>query len=278
MKTQGTLQWIRQSSFFSSTAFLLYGLATLFAVFNTHTIAATVGNWYEDAAWALSPSAERAFAYGQAHFNARQSTGTYDIDRATFFLHEALRLDPSLPYIHHEIARVYFLKGDYWNGLYHINVQIDEHGSSTPNSYYVRGLIRGYMGHYADAVEDYKEFLKVDPHNWAAVNDLAWVLLKDNRPQEAADATEDALKFFPENPWLLNSSAIALYEIGEIEKAHERVQKAWAYVQNVSEREWLHSYPGNDPAIAGEGIATFHDAVSQNMQRIQTALAANALR
>mgnify|MGYP001598415786 CR=1 FL=1 len=29
---------------------------------------------------------------------------------------------------------------------------------------------------------------------------------------------------------------------------------------------------------AGEGIATFHDAVSQNMHRIQVALAASAIQ
>ncbi|HEY4526731.1 MAG TPA: tetratricopeptide repeat protein [Candidatus Paceibacterota bacterium] len=232
---------------------------------------------YEDISFALHPSAELAYRYGERHFDG-QDVHNYDIGRAAKYFRKAAALDPSLLYVHHQLARIAFLHGDFGTAMAQIDTQIALHGKETPNSYYVRGLIEGYMGDYASAAEDYEEFLKVDPHNWAAVNDYAWVLLKDNRPQEAADATEKALVFFPENPWLLNSSAIALYEIGDIEKAHERVQKAWDHVQKVNEEEWLHSYPGNDPAIAGEGISTFRGAVSENMHRIELALAASAVQ
>jgi len=88
----------------------------------------------------------------------------------------------------------------------------------------------------------------------------------------------DARNFFSENSWLLNSSAIALYETGQIQKARERVQKAWTHVQNVQEKEWLHSYPGNDPAIAGEGIATFRTAVEDNMHRIELSFASGEVQ
>ena len=49
-------------------------------------------------------------------------------------------------------------------------------------------------------------------------------------------------------------------------------------MQNVQEKEWLHSYPGNDPAIAGEGIATFHAAVENNMHRIELAMASGEVQ
>src|SRR3989344_6212157 len=231
----------------------------------------------EDVSYALYPSSEKAYAFGERHFNG-QDVYNYDILRAEYFFREALRRDADIPYLHHEMARIHFLQGDFLNAIQEINLQIQLHGTTTPNSYYVRGLIEGYMGDYAAAAKDYEEFLKVDPRNWAGINDYAWVLLKDNRPQEAADATEKALVFFPENPWLLNSSAIALYEIGDIEKALERVQKAWVHVQNMGEREWLHSYPGNDPAIADQGIATFRTAVEDNMHRIELALASSTVQ
>ena len=252
-------------------------IIVVFAGLNFVRIRASAENWYEDTSFALAPSGEKAFEIGERHFDG-QDVNNYDVRRAAKYFYKAAALDPNLLYVHHELARIAFLHGDFGSAMGYINVQIALHGKETPNSYYVRGLIEGYMGDYASAAKDYEEFLKADPYNWAAVNDYAWVLLKDNRPQEAADATEEALVFFPENPWLLNSSAIALYEIGAIEKALERVQKAWTHVQNVGEREWLHSYPGNDPAIAGQGIATFRKAVQENMHRIQVAAASSTVQ
>lgn len=234
----------------------------------------TSANAYEDVSFSLSPSAERAFEYGEKHFDG-QDVLNYDVKRAAKYFYKAQALDPNLLYVHHELARLAFLHGDFGTAMGYINVQIALHGDDTPNSYYVRGLIEGYMGDYASAAKDYEEFLKVDPHNWAAINDYAWVLLKAERLEEAAVATEDGLKYFPKNPWLLNSSAIALYELGNFQKAYERAQKAADLVLQVSEEEWLHSYPGNDPAIAQQGIATFRGAVSQNMHRIELALSSS---
>ena len=134
------------------------------------------------------------------------------------------------------------------------------------------------MGIYDSAAKDYEYFLKFDPHNWAAINDYAWVLLKAGRAKEAAKATEEGLKYFPNNPWLLNSSAIALYEVGDLQKARTRALHAWETVQKVEEREWLHSYPGNDPAIAGQGIATFRRAVQENMHTIEIAIASSTVQ
>jgi len=230
---------------------------------------------YEDAMIAIAPSAERAYEYGNRHLDA-QRAHSYDIDRAEYFFDKALTYDPALPYLNHQIARVAFLRADFSKAMVFIDREIQEHPEHA-NAYYVRGLIEGYMGDYAAAAKDYEQFLKVAPYNWAAINDYAWVLLKDGRAKEAATATEEGLKYFPENPWLLNSSAIALYEIGDIERAHERVQKAWDHVQAVGERDWLHSYPGNDPAIAEQGIATFRAAISENMHRIESALAGSAV-
>ena len=232
---------------------------------------------YEDMSYALHPSAERAFEIGERHFDG-QNIRAYDIERATDYFLKAEQSDSSLLYIHHEIARIHFLKGNFWDAMAQINIQIEQHGSSTPNSYYVRGLIEGYMGNYDAAAKDYEVFLKVDPRNWAAINDYAWILLKAGRATEAAAATEEGLRYFPHNPWLLNSSAIALYEIGDLKKAHTRILKAWGHVQTVSQAEWLHSYPGNDPAIASQGIATFHASVAENMRRIELALASSTRR
>lgn len=234
-------------------------------------------NLYEDVSYALHPSAPRAFEIGERHFNG-QDPSAYNVVRAATYFKKAVALDSHLLYVHHELARIYFLRGDFGNAMTQIDVQIAEHGDATPNSYYVRGLIEGYMGAYADAAKDYEQFLRSDPHNWAGINDYAWVLLKDGRAKDAARVTEAGLKDFPNNPWLLNSNSIALFELGRLKEANAQAKKAWGALQGVSEKEWLHSYPGNDPKVAQQGIETFRTSVQENMHRIERALASSTLQ
>jgi len=248
-------------------------------VYGTHggqRVRILMGNMYEDISDAVVPDAERAFLYGEKHFNSRAED--YDIARAERFFVNAMMRDPDLPLVRHELARVYFLKGDFPKALGFINAQVALHGDEFPNAYYVRGLIEGYAGDYAAAAKDYEHFLRFDPHNWAAMNDYAWVLLKAHRSQDAALVASEGLTLFPDNPWLLNSQAIALYEMNAFSAALRSAQKASAAVAVLSEAEWLRAYPGNDPGSAAEGIASFKKAVADNMHTIETALASSAVQ
>ena len=221
----------------------------------------------ENVMYAIDPSAERAFTYGERHFNARD-TNEYDLDRAEYFFGEALRRNAPEPYLYHELAHIAFLRGKFSAAIAYINIQIDTEGDQTPNSYYMRGLIEGYQGDYTDAVEDYATYLTYNPDDWAAINDYAWVLLKAGRPLDAQSATVRGLSIFPNNPWLLNTDATALYEMGLMTDACEQIVRAVEAVKSITKDQWLTSYPGNDPQIAEEGIATFKKAVETNMHTI----------
>src|SRR3989338_8298768 len=197
---------------------------------------------YEDISFALLPSADKAFAFGEAHFDA-ETPATYDIDRAEHFFVEAVSLDPKLPYLYHELARISFLRGNNARALALINLQIAAQGDNTPNSYY-----------------------------GAAINDYSCVLLKSNRPQDAADALARGLSLFPDNPWLLNSYATALYELGQFRGALEAAAHARNAALHISRADWLHAYPGNDPHIAEEGISTLQKSTEDNIHTIELAL------
>ena len=232
---------------------------------------------WEDGMYALAPSATRAFAYGERHFNARNASA-YDIERAAYFFGKAADIDSTYPYLYHELARIAFLKGEFETAMALINMQIAQMGDNAPNSYYIRALIEGYKGEYAASAKDYEYFLKFHPTNWAANNDYAWVLLKAGRAQEAKLATARALKWFPDNPWLLNTSATALYETHEYAEALRAAQKASAEVAKLSEAAWLQAYPGNDPRIANKGITAFKKAVEDNIHSITLVLASNTVQ
>lgn len=263
---------MRSTRMLSDKMFIVTLLALVFlvcAIFSP-IIRAPLRVIQENIAFVIDPSATRAFTYAERHFNA-QDAGAYDIDRAEYFFKKAALLDPELPYLYHELARIEFLKGNFPRALALINLQIALHGDETPNSYYIRGLIEGYAGDYDAAVADYAHFLDIAQSNWAAINDYAWVLLKAHNPLQAASVTGRALNTFPNNAWLLNTNATALFEIGEIEQALIKARAAVAESQKLGPSDWLLAYPGNDPRIAASGIAAFKEAALSNMHTIELA-------
>ena len=236
-----------------------------------------VVNRSEDVMFAINPSADRAFEYGERHFSAKRAQ-EYDIVRAQYFFEKASRIDPNTPFVFHELARIAFLHGNYPLAIRLINTQIEMHGDSGPNSYYIRALIEGFSRQYDASVNDYRHYLHFDPTNWAANNDYAWVLLKAGRARESAAAAATGLKFNPGNPWLLNTSAIALYEIGLKQSARDEARAALRAAAKVTTDDWLKAYPGNDPRVAADGVAAFQEATIRNMHTIIFSLSTSTLQ
>jgi tetratricopeptide (TPR) repeat protein len=229
----------------------------------------------EDMKLAMEPSAGLAYSYAIRHFDAIHPE-EYDIVRAEQLLRKAYELDPAHPNLNHQLARIAFLKGHFDVALMYVNTELEVVPDPSPSSYYMRGLIRGFMGDFAGAAADYEAYLRIDPKNWAGINDYAWVLLKANRPLDALVALDWGLIDWPENPWLLNSKATAHFELGQLDAAHEAVVRAETAVAIVTEADWLKAYPGNDPLIAAEGLSQFRQAVSANKLTIEAARASNA--
>ena len=230
----------------------------------------------QDISFYAAPTAEKAMRAGEWSMSSRE--GAYDLPRAARYFEKAAALDPSYPYVYHQLARVEFLEGDLALALLYINRQIRQHGDSAPNSFYMRGLIRGYIGQYGRAALDYAHYLEFDPGNWAAINDYAWVLLKAGKHEQARVAIEKGLADFPDNVWLLNSYATALFEEGRKEDARAVLEKATAHLDSLTHEAWLVAYPGNDPKLAEQGIDALRASIADNMHRIESESATSTLR
>jgi len=215
----------------------------------------------------FDPSAERAYAYAESHFDSADAV-TYDLHRARALYREALELDPTIPFARHQLARISFLEENYSEALVLINAEIETNENLSLSSYYIRGLIKGFAGDYDGAAKDYETYLKGDASNWAAINDYAWVLLKGDHPLEALVAIDWGLIFWPDNTWLLNNKATAHYELEQIDLAFDAATRAEASAVGVSEEDWLLAYPGNDPLMASEGVQALRNAIAANMHTI----------
>jgi Flp pilus assembly protein TadD len=233
---------------------------------------------YEDSALYLWPSAQRAAAYGEQHLDSRDHPDYYDIDRAEALYLKAAALDDTYPYVNHQLARINFLKGNLGTALLYIDKEIELHGEQEANTYYVRGLIEGYMQNYDAAVKDYAYFVTKQPNDWAAINDYAWVLLKDKKFKEAEEASAGGLVRHPDNPWLLNSHSIALYELHRYSESLKDAEAAQAAVAKLSLARWSGAYPGNDPSSASQGLGSFKAAVQKNINMLRAVIASSTVQ
>lgn len=214
----------------------------------------------------VSPSAERAYTYGQNYFDVAHRS-SYHPKIASWFYEKALRTDRFFPLAHHQLARLAFLRGEYDVALRHINAEIVlPGGPKNPSSWYVRGLIRGFAGEYEGAVHDYKMYLRYDPKNWAAINDYAWVLLKSGDADTALIALDEGLSYHPTNPWLISNRGVALAELGFLEAAKEEGKKARVFAEQLGVEDWNKAYPGNDPTAGEVGLDHFKAAIERNIR------------
>ena len=228
----------------------------------------------EDVMFAVDHTAARAYTYGTIHMSANHPD-LYDFKRAQYFLEECREMDPSFPAVNYQLSRIYFIQAHFVLALMSANAEIrNAQSTPVPEVYYMKGLIEGEMGHYDTAAEDYRTFLELRPdgkNGWAGHNDLAWILLKDNKPADALVTLNAALEKYPMNAWLLTSKASALYEMKRYDEAVPVATQAVASTQALTLAQWRSSYPGNNPETSQRGLATIRKAAVDNLKKILAA-------
>src|SRR3989344_8964899 len=150
--------------------FLLFGDALARVAWEKHKFA--------DLSLALNFSdAELAFSIGSYYFGEP----AYDLEKAEKGFAKAVKIDSKISRGHYQLARIYFVKGEYDKAFSEINKEIEANPENL-RSLYVRGLINAYRGTYGDlqrAENDFRRFTLWAPSEWAGYNDLAWILSKE---------------------------------------------------------------------------------------------------
>jgi len=201
------------------------------------------------------------FEIGNYYFGG----GAYDTEKAEGYFRTALALDPQLQGPHYQLARIYFVQGQFYSALLEINEELELH-PDFGRSHYVRGLIYGYTGKLALAEEDFKAFLIWKPESWAGNNDLAWIYFQEGKYKEARDTARVGLKIAPGNPWLLNSLGVALLNTGEKKEAKDAFIQSLLVLSSMTESDWGRAYPGNNPMVYGSGLSQMKESIQKNLQ------------
>src|SRR5687767_8378956 len=68
---------------------------------------------------------ELAMAIGGYHYNGVAGGGEYDVDIAQKAYEKAVAIEPGILWGHYQLARIYFVKGDFDRALVEINKELE---------------------------------------------------------------------------------------------------------------------------------------------------------
>jgi tetratricopeptide (TPR) repeat protein len=183
-----------------------------------------------------------------------------------------IEIDPQARGVYVQLARIYFVQGRLVEALDMVEREM-EISPEDPLPFYMRGLIYGYRNQAGDlerAEADFKKYVEERPDEWAGYNDLAWVLLKQGKYEEAdaflsgAIVTHDILGV---NPWILNSLGVALLNDGQYARAAEIFDGAYTLAEQVTPEQWHAAYSGNSPDSIPNDLAGFRASIKRNLER-----------
>jgi tetratricopeptide (TPR) repeat protein len=226
----------------------------------------------QDAHIAITGSSTVARLYADESFDATGSHG-YNIGRANSLYTRAALLNPHEPLVAYQRGRIAFLEGRFADAERLFSQEIETSQFPPPAVYYMRALNRAFREDFLGAARDYEIYFSKTPAGWASINDYSWVLIQLGLYSAAEEALRWGIDGWPDNPWLLNSMASALYEQKKYSEAKKYVELAQQEVRHITNMEWRIAYPGNDPQMAPQAIEEFARAVGENRTKVSEALA-----
>ncbi|MFZ2167600.1 MAG: tetratricopeptide repeat protein [Minisyncoccia bacterium] len=223
-----------------------------------------------------------ALAIGNYYFGNQTAIGTankrpYNLPLAKKAYDKALRIDPSLSLAHYMRARIEFVQSDFSAALEDLNAALTI-SPDNKRPLYFRGLTYVYRGHAGDlslAEQDFRAFVAWAPTEWAGYNDLAFVLAKEKKYADAAAVLKEAIataKGGAENPWLWVALGVMELNLDKPSLAVASLGKAQTFAESLTETDWQKAYPGNNPALAKEGIEALQTGIARNVLTVYAAL------
>lgn len=104
--------------------------------------------------------------------------------------------------------------------------------------YYVEAATQALLGNVPEAISLFREVLKIDPENHAAMYEIAKLLLESKKPAEAADLGQKARTLNPDNFWYHSVTADAYEQLNKTNEAEKVLIKMGEKFPNESET-WI---------------------------------------
>lgn len=182
-----------------------------------------------------------------------------------FFTHAAYPpFGEPYPYAHHQLSRTYFITGNLNIARSEAEKELEIYPENTA-TYYILGLTYGFMNMEEEAIDAFSKFIQHNPNSWAAKNDKAWLQFRIGDIDGSMDTIESAVISHHDNPWVLNTYGTLLINKKHYREAQKILKEALAYATMMTEEEWGHAYPGNDPRIYKIGLQAMILSIQSNL-------------
>lgn len=197
----------------------------------------------------------------------------HNLDISEFFYRQSLLFDREdtdlpLPYVHYQLARIQFLRGNFDLSLLELEKELALYPNND-HTYYTLGLVYGYNKEEEKAIAAFKKFLVYMPGSWAARNDLAWLQFRIGDIDGALDTILPAINFADPNPWIFNTYGVLLMNKDDFAGAEEALGRAVALEEAMTPQDWGQAYPGNDTRIQFEGLEAMRSSIADNLKKLQ---------
>ena len=168
-----------------------------------------------------SPEAYNLFIIGM------ERNEKYDSAKAAEYLEKAVQIDPEFAIAYHELGRAYYYHAKH-NASREAFTKAMELSARASNKDRMR-IEASYTQHVERNLEKStiicEEIIKKYPDDKWSRWDLGWLYFRQNRPADAVEAFKESLRLDPDFGYALNSLGYVYVELGELEKAVETLKK-----------------------------------------------------
>lgn len=168
-------------------------------------------------------------------------------------------------YAHHQLSRTYFIQGKLFNSLAEAETELKIYPDNTA-TYYILGLSYGYMNRTHEAIDAFSKYIETHPGTWAGRNDKAWLQFRLGDIDGALATIEPIAESFRYTPWVQNTYCTLLINKERFVEAQKTCHYAKEAIDKMTEKDWGHAYPGNDPRVYGTGLAAMKTSIDQNLE------------
>jgi len=216
---------------------------------------------------------------GDYYFNSGgESEDMYDLGKARSYYGIAATLNPTLPHPWYQLGRIDFLNSSHELAIIKFNTNIELYNGvenqDVMRTHYMRGLTYGYMKKFEEAEADFKKILEWHEdkppisEEWALYVDLSWIYFQQGKYKDMEVLTKEGLSRYPDNPWVLNLRGLSLLNLDRESEARPILEQALKEAQKLVKEDWTRAYPGNDPRIADQGLASMITALEYNISLV----------
>lgn len=191
-----------------------------------------------------------------------------NIDSAIYLANEYLHKHPEAKRVHHLLARLYLVKGNFKEAKKHIEQYI-KLNPNDKRAFYLLALVQAGSGDLKSAESAMKKFILSGKSSWQGYLDLSWIQYQQGKYDEALNNVNYAIDKFGQNPWLLINKGAILIALNKKKEAKIALENAEKLLKNTPKSSFIENYRLSPDKTINDTIKQFYSIIELNKRIAQ---------